>query len=72
MSHTHTPATAAQPLPTTADDLRDPLDRLLPAPAPGELFSLVDVVFPGQSNHHGTLFGGAALDPTFTYVSLGS
>lgn len=61
MSHTHTPATAAQPLPTTADDLRDPLDRLLPAPAPGELFSLVDVVFPGQSNHHGTLFGGAAL-----------
>lgn len=25
------------------------------------LFRLVDVVFPGQSNHHGTLFGGAAL-----------
>lgn len=25
------------------------------------LFSLVDMVFPGQSNHHGTLFGGAAL-----------
>lgn len=25
------------------------------------LFRLVDVVFPGQANHHGTLFGGAAL-----------
>lgn len=25
------------------------------------LFRLVDVVFPGQVNHHGTLFGGAAL-----------
>lgn len=25
------------------------------------LFSLVDVVFPGQANHHGTLFGGTAL-----------
>lgn len=25
------------------------------------VFSLVDVVFPGQANHHGTLFGGTAL-----------
>lgn len=25
------------------------------------LFCLVDVVFPGQANHHGTLFGGSAL-----------
>ncbi|WP_221227732.1 acyl-CoA thioesterase [Rhodocyclus tenuis] len=30
------------------------------APTPG-LFRLVDVVFPGQANHHGSLFGGAAL-----------
>lgn len=28
---------------------------------PPGLFRLVDVVFPGQSNHHGSLFGGAAL-----------
>lgn len=37
------------------------IDGPLAPAAPGELFSLVDVVFPGQSNHHGTLFGGAAL-----------
>lgn len=55
----HPAATAGTP--PADDDFRDPLDRLLPPPAPGELFSLVDVVFPGQSNHHGTLFGGAAL-----------
>ena len=33
------------------------LDQLLSA---REFFSLVDVVFPGQSNHLGCLFGGAA------------
>ncbi len=35
-------------------------DLRVTLPLPG-LFRLVDVVFPGQANHHGTLFGGTAL-----------
>lgn len=37
------------------------LDPAIGAEPSAGLFSLVDMVFPGQSNHHGTLFGGAAL-----------
>lgn len=27
----------------------------------GSITSLIDIVFPGDTNHHGTLFGGTAL-----------
>lgn len=39
-----------------------PLDAAEPAAAlPGDALRLVDMVFPGQTNHYGTLYGGDAL-----------
>jgi acyl-CoA hydrolase len=38
-----------------------PLPDLTVTPSLPGLFRLVDVVFPGQANHHGTLFGGTTL-----------
>lgn len=32
-----------------------------PSPVPGHELTVVDMVWPDQSNHHGTLFGGAGL-----------
>lgn len=51
----------SQPAGFTSEPPEDEPRLISPEAAARELFSLVDVVFPGQSNHHGTLFGGAAL-----------
>ncbi len=32
-----------------------------PDPSVGRAIQLIDMVFPGDANHHGTLFGGIAL-----------
>jgi acyl-CoA hydrolase len=32
-----------------------------PEPSDPDLLRLVDMVFPGQTNHYGTLYGGDAL-----------